>query len=127
MLRVFHTFTGKQSNGSAHWLLLSDVFNRLGELYVNVGAPEQATTSYKGALDVARKLANLNPGNVQLRRNLLACLERTGYALEVEGKLPEALDFYNEQLDSVQQLLNEDLANKELRRDVAISLDHIGG
>jgi tetratricopeptide (TPR) repeat protein len=85
-----------------------------------------ARTNYAESLAVMRRLAEHDPSNADLQRDLSLNLDRVGDTLREQGDLGGALAVYRESLEVRRRLTEADPSNLEWQRDLSVSLDSVG-
>ena len=102
------------------------MFNKFVDRYLAAGDLQDAAVAASNGLDIARKLAALDQGNVQAQRGVMLSLESVGYVKLQAGDQAGALAAYQESLDIGRMLVAQNPANAQTQRDVSVSLNNIG-
>jgi tetratricopeptide (TPR) repeat protein len=88
------------------------------------------TETIRKILETARgtvdQLAVSAPDNLELKFSRARMLGEFGDTYLILGKLPEALDYFQQQLDLVEELAKADPGNVRWQRDVSIARESIG-
>ena len=105
----------------AVWLM------RLGDVAAGRGEMPDAYRMYHDSLDVAERLAQLDPNNTDFQRNLSVSYDRLGDLALAAGEVGEATRRYQASLDIDERLAQLDPNNTDFQRDLAVSHERLGG
>lgn len=90
-----------------------------------LGEPE-ALQVYEERMRIAKKLADQDPDNLKLQRDIAVSHERIGDVLKDQDHLTEALQAYEERMRIATKLADRDPDNTEWQRDLSVSYNKIG-
>ena len=76
----------------------------------------------QASLEIARRLAEADPGNAQAQRDWSASLNNIGEVAMARNQLDAAHDAYTRSLDIARRLAEADPGNAQAQRDVSVSL-----
>jgi hypothetical protein len=93
-------------------------YERLADLAVAAGDPAAARTLYDQPPAIRRRLAEVDPGNVQLQRDLNVSLGRLGRSLVAKNK-PEAIRLFAQAEGIIGHLFEIDPSNTRYHSDHA--------
>ena len=82
--------------------------------------------SYQSALAIRQALADQDPSNAEVQRDLSVSYNKIGNIEQRQGRLEEALQSYQSALAIAQALARQDPRNAQARRDLSISYIKIG-
>lgn len=99
---------------------LGDLFFEVGNVGDQLGL-QSARREFDLAYQVATKLAQHEPENIEAQRQLALCMHRIASIKEVEGSLADAEAIYAKAHDQLQRLVQRDLNNESVIRSVAVS------
>ena len=80
----------------------------------------------QASLEIARRLAEADPGNAQAQRDWSASLNNIGEVAMARNQLDAAHDAYTRSLDIARRLAEADPGNAQAQRDWSVSLNNIG-
>ncbi len=91
------------------------------------GDLKEARAAFAEALAISRRLAEQDPSNAGLQRELAAAHIRVGDVLAAQGDLKEARAAFAEALAISRRLAEQDPSNAGLQRDQAVAYNRVGG
>src|SRR5262249_4254079 len=98
------------------------LYDKLGELNIQLGDVEAGCNSYENALKLREKLVGQYPGENPVRRDLLLSYQRLGELSLLQRNDPaSARKWYEKALAEFQQQLKDDPDNAVSKRDVALT------
>ena len=97
-----------------------------GDVLLDQGAPAEALKHYQDALEIRRKLSNLDQKNPLYQADLAVCLQQIGNVFEVRGDVGKALENYEEARDIREKLIKQSPQNIEWQGQLARSLEKVG-
>ena len=97
-----------------------------GDSLLAAGNREGALVAYEESLEIARRLAEADPGNTGWVHDLSVGLDRIGEMRDNAGDGDSALAAYQESLEIRRRLAEADPGNARWARDVSISLNNVG-
>ena len=92
----------------------------------NQGEWATAGQLYAQSHQLARQLAETDPANLLLRRELAASQSRLGRIAEIQGDLESALRLFEEQRQTAESLVSAAPGNQTFRRELGFSLENLG-
>jgi tetratricopeptide (TPR) repeat protein len=100
----------------------------LGDLFgkIEIGGLAEARKQYELAHELARKLAEADPGSAQAQRDLSISLSKLGNVQLEQGDSKAALASYQEALGAFRKLAKADPRSAQAQRDLAVSLSKLG-
>jgi tetratricopeptide (TPR) repeat protein len=107
------------------WLRVRQICNQIGDLEVKAGDLDRAVRAYTDQLAAGQRIAQLSPGDVSQERDIAICQERIGYVLEAEGKMEDALTYYQQELTGFENLLHGS-TDSSLRFDLSVAYGNVG-
>ncbi len=99
---------------------------KLGDLMRNAGRDEEAARLYGDSLDIARRLADAEPGRADYQRDLVLGLQRLGQT-QRDTSLEEALGSWREAYELVVRLAEGQPNDPGIATDLAVSLFLLAG
>ena len=78
---------------------LPSVYNKIGDVLVAQGELPQAEQAFRAGMDIAKRLAEQDPGNAQWQRDLSVSHERIGDVLVAQGELTQAEQAFRAGMD----------------------------
>ena len=100
--------------------------HRIGDVLAQKGGVRFAEDVYQSSLRIATQLAEHDPSNTQLQRDLSASYEKIGSVLEDQGKTEGALGSYQASLAITKRLVADDPEKLPLQHDLRLSLENVG-
>lgn len=100
--------------------------NQLGAVAEARGDLAEAKRRYQTALEIAERLAALDPSNTDCQRDLSVCHDQLGALAEARGDLPEAARRYHAALEITQRLVASDPTNTEWQAGLSGSQYQLG-
>ena len=107
-----------------HPMAVSGLF--LGQILTDYAELATAARLYTAANAVLHRLAQSDPANDGLQRDLSVSLEKLGALAVAQGDLPRALGYFTQYKNIAERLARSDPANDGWRRDFAVSLEKLG-
>ena len=98
----------------------------LGNVLRDQGDLPAALAAYGESSTILKRLASLNPGNLDFQRALSVLHNNVGDVFRDKGNLPAALAAYRDDLNIVQRLAAQDPGQARWQIDLSISHDRIG-
>lgn len=99
---------------------LGDLFFEVGNVGGQLGV-QSARREFDSALQVATKLAQREPEDIEAQRQLALCMQRMASIKEVDGSLAEAEAIYAQAHEHLEKLVQRNPANESVIRSVAVS------
>ena len=96
--------------------------DRIGDLLVRQGYPDEALSAYRDGLAIAKGLAEKDPGNAEWQRDLSVSDDRIGDVLAATGEIDTALASYRDSLAIRSLQAQRDPSNVLWQIDLAVSL-----
>lgn len=131
-LTIAKRLTG-QDRSNAIWLRdLSMSYQRIGDVLVAQGKLPEALDVYQQSLEIeqkltsARQMADQDKSKAGWQRDLSVSYVKVGDVLTTQGKLPEALDVYQQSLAIAKRLAEQDNLNAVWQRDLSVSEERVG-
>ena len=93
---------------------------RIGSLKLLEGDLQGSLAAFQESLDIARKLAALDPGNATAQRDVSVVLSKLGNMKLQDGDLAGALAALQESLGIDRKLAAQDPGNAQAQRDNAV-------
>ena len=90
-------------------------------MLVAQGRLEEAKTAFEASLNIAKALAEADPGNAGWRRDLSVSHNKIGDVLVAQGRLEEAKTAFEASLRIAKALAEADPGNAGWRRDLIVS------
>jgi tetratricopeptide (TPR) repeat protein len=117
-----------QADGLINFMLydLRDKLEPNGRLDVLDDVAKKAQAYLQQSLNILRTLVDQDKSNIGWQRDLSWSYQKVGEVLEVQGRLPEALDSYYQGLAIAKRLTEQDKSNTALQRGLLISYTKIG-
>jgi tetratricopeptide (TPR) repeat protein len=124
---ILRGLADRDAQNAEAWLRVRQVCNQLGDLEVKAGDLDRAVHAYTDQLAADEKLAQLSPGDVSEERDVAICQERIGYVLEAQGKMADALTYYEQEQKGFENLLLRSSTDGSLRFGLSVAYESIGG
>jgi tetratricopeptide (TPR) repeat protein len=105
---------------------LARIEQRIGAVLKAQGHLDDALVYYRRCLEIMRALAQNNPDDTHVKRNLKASHDIVGTVLKAQGHLGDALAAYREGLAIIKKLAATDPENTPWQSDLATSDREIG-
>ncbi len=102
------------------------MLNNFASTYLEAGDLKDAASAAAESLDIARKLAALDPGNAEPQRDVSVSSSKLGDVKLRAGDQVGALAAYQQSLDIARKLAAQDSGNAQAQRDVSVSLNRLG-
>jgi tetratricopeptide (TPR) repeat protein len=96
-----------------------------GGVLSDTGKPGEALKAYEQARDILRKVAEANPADTEVPRDLAGCYENIGVLLWKTGKPADALQAYEKAQNTYKKLAQGNPAVTKFQDDLAKSYGHI--
>lgn len=95
---------------------LAAAYQRIGDVQgqprqANLGDPQGAAASYRKALAIRESLAKSDPGNLDIRRDLVPSYGKLSDLLRTMGDLNGAIDYSRKQFETAQHVYQSDPGN----------------
>jgi eukaryotic-like serine/threonine-protein kinase len=97
-----------------------------GDVLLDQGAPAEALKLYQQALEIRRKLINLDQNNPLYQADLAVSLQQIGNVFETRGDIGKALGCYQEARDIREKLIKQSPQNIAWQSQWARSLEKVG-
>lgn len=119
--RSLATFAPSAAKNTADARLnrLTLVYNRIGQMQEYLGRSSEALATYKNGIAAVKSLADADPKNVRLQRNLAFLYDHVGHVLNDQGHDSAALENERSALKIMQAVAGSDSTNSVYQRDVA--------
>ena len=104
----------------------SIALNELGDTLLLQNDLSGAIERYQRGLDIAERLAKLDPSSAQAQRDVSVSLEKIGDVLVQRQDLAGAIERYQRSLDIAERLAKLDPSSAQAQRDVSVILSKIG-
>jgi tetratricopeptide (TPR) repeat protein len=105
---------------------LSVSYQRVGDLYRDLGQGEQAREAYLQSLAIFERLAQAEPGRADYQRDLSVSYERVGDLYRGLGHGEQARDYYLKSLDIWTRLGQAEPDRADYKKGVCVPLDRLG-
>ena len=99
---------------------ISVSYDKIADILIKSGKRDDAVASYQKALDFAQKGATAKPDDADIQSNLAFCYIKMGDVV-VAGDRARARDFYQKSLMIRARLVDQDSADVQYRRDLALA------
>ncbi|MEE9379880.1 MAG: tetratricopeptide repeat protein [Hyphomonadaceae bacterium] len=105
----------------------SVALNDLGEISMQAGDTDAALGLFTEDLEIARALAEANPGSSEAKRDVSVSLNKLGDVAMQAGDTDAALGYFTDSSDILGALSEANPGSAEAKRDVIVSLAKLGG
>jgi len=102
------------------------VYLLLGQVEMSLGDMQAAQKQYRTGNEVAHKLVEADPNNVEARRNLSLTYDRLGEVSLKMGQTTEARDAYHEKLQIDRKLADANHNQSDDRRELSTDYEKLG-
>ncbi len=100
--------------------------DRLGDVLMSRGDAAGAQASYEAAIQISQRLAEKEPDDAALQRNVAVGVKKLGDMHASAGSYDKALAAYQDSIGLMQKLANMDPGNAEARLDQVALLNNAG-
>lgn len=122
-LNFYEQLRERHSTNAAARVKSTEAAIRVGNIQHMLGDTDAAARTLTFAVELGRQLASESSAGRAEVLLLAQALDQRGLVAELQGKLADALGFFKEAVDRLQQLQSED---ESVRKHLAIALDHLG-
>jgi tetratricopeptide (TPR) repeat protein len=104
----------------------SIAYDERADVLVAQGDLGKAIDAYNASMAIRERLADADPTNTGLQRDLSVSHNKIGDVLRAQGDLAKAIDAYNASMAIRERLADADPTNTGLQRDLSVSFEKIG-
>ncbi|HEX6367829.1 MAG TPA: TIR domain-containing protein [Longimicrobium sp.] len=105
---------------------LSVSYNKVGDLYRDLGQGEQARQAYITSLQIRERLAQAEPERADYQRDLSVSYERVGDLYRALGQGEQAREYLMKDLAIAERLAQAEPERADYQRDLALSHERVG-
>ncbi len=99
---------------------------RMGTIERTLGNLEAARNEFQAAYQMAKRLSDASPEDMEAQRNVSVCLSHLGDDAMTRNEFSAALEFYQQKYQIDRNLCEREPKNPSLRRDLSMSLGRLG-
>lgn len=99
---------------------------QMGTIERTLGNLDAARNEFQAAYELAKRLSDASPEDMEAQRNVSVCLSHLGDDAMTRNEFSAALEFYQQKYQIDRNLCERDPQNPSLRRDLSMSLGRLG-
>ncbi|TVQ52610.1 MAG: serine/threonine protein kinase [Phycisphaerales bacterium] len=125
-MEVLHTLDEEDRNRRGTQAALAGLHRSLGYLLVEMDRAEDAMDHFIKSRDIAARLAEADPDDLQARRNLGVAFFSLGFGAQESGHLDDAVEAFERYVTIADELVDRAPDYIVLRRDLRIACERLG-